>query len=50
MDPGTAERILFTLAALGFATAILGIVGELLGWWNDTGELLTAEVPSSGSP
>lgn len=41
MDPKTAERILFTGGAIGFLVAILGIVGELLGWWNDVGQLLT---------
>lgn len=39
-DPDHVMWYLIGLAALGFAMAILGIVGEILGWWNDTGEIL----------
>lgn len=41
MDPTTFQRISLILALLFFGMAILGIVGEILGWWNDVGELLT---------
>jgi hypothetical protein len=34
------ERLLWLLAAAGLAIAILGVVGERAGWWNDVGELL----------
>lgn len=37
----TVQRISFVLAILFFGMAILGIVGEVLGWWNDIGEVLT---------
>lgn len=37
----TVQKIFFVLAILFFGMAILGIVGELLGWWNDIGEVLT---------
>lgn len=40
MDPETTQRLMWVLAALGFATAILGAVGELRGWWNDVGQIL----------
>lgn len=33
-------RLSWILAAFFFALAILGAVGEILGWWNDTGEVL----------
>lgn len=37
----TVQWISLVLAILFFGMAILGIVGEILGWWNDVGELLT---------
>lgn len=37
----TFQRLSWILAILFFGMAILGIVGELLGWWNDIGEVLT---------
>lgn len=40
LRPETVERLLWIGSALGFAVAILGAVGEFLGWWNDLGELL----------
>lgn len=40
MDPERAQHLLWFLAALGFGMAILGAVGELLGWWNDVGQIL----------
>lgn len=33
-------RISWILAAFFFGMAILGAVGEVLGWWNDVGEVL----------
>jgi hypothetical protein len=40
MDADKALRLLWFLTALGFGMAILGAVGELLGWWNDVGQAL----------
>lgn len=37
----TFQRLSLVVALLLFAMAILGIVGEILGWWNDVGEILT---------
>lgn len=37
----TFQRLSWILAILFFGMAILGIVGELLGWWNEIGEVLT---------
>lgn len=37
----TFQRLSLVVAILFFGMAILGIVGEVLGWWNDVGELLT---------
>lgn len=34
------HRVLIALMVLGFGMAILGAVGEVLGWWNDIGEVL----------
>lgn len=34
------QRLGWTLTALFFLMAVLGLVGEILGWWNDTGEIL----------
>ncbi len=31
-------RLMILLSILGFSIAALGLVGELLGWWNDIGE------------
>lgn len=39
-DPTTVQRSFLILAALFFAMAILGLVGEVLGWWNDAGEVM----------
>lgn len=33
-------RLSWILAAFFFGMAILGVVGEVLGWWNDVGEVL----------
>lgn len=40
MDWDTAQRIFRIGMVISFLVAALGIVGELLGWWNDTGEVL----------
>lgn len=40
-ETATVQRIFLVLAILFFGMAILGIVGEIRGWWNDTGEVLT---------
>lgn len=42
VDPVLMERLFLLGALLFFAMAILGLVGEVLGWWNDTGELLVS--------
>lgn len=41
MEWDTAQRILRIGMVISFLVAALGIVGEILGWWNDIGELLT---------
>lgn len=35
-----AQRILITLTILSFIVAGIALLGELLGWWNDLGEVL----------
>lgn len=40
VDWDTAQRILRTGMVISFLVAALGVVGELLGWWNEIGELL----------
>lgn len=41
VDLDRLQKLLYVISALGFLTAGLGILGELLGWWSDTGERLT---------
>ncbi len=36
----TVRKILIALMILGFGMALLGLVGELRGWWNAAGEVL----------
>lgn len=38
-DPETATRIGWIVAALLFLLAAVSFAGELLGWWNELGEL-----------
>ncbi len=33
------QRLGWTLTALFFLMAIVGLIGEIVGWWNDVGEL-----------
>lgn len=40
-ETATVQRILLVLAVLFFSMAIVGIVGEIRGWWNDVDEVLT---------
>jgi predicted negative regulator of RcsB-dependent stress response len=40
VDPIQLERILLVGAVLGLLVAALGVLGELVGWWDDVGELL----------
>lgn len=40
-ETATVQRIFLVLMVLFFGMAILGIVGEIRGWWNDVGEILT---------
>lgn len=40
-ETATVQRIFLVLMVIFFGMAILGIVGEILGWWNDIGEVLT---------
>jgi hypothetical protein len=40
VDLDRLERLLWLLAAIGLGLALLGVVGEYAGWWNDVGELL----------
>lgn len=40
-ETATVQRILLVLAVVFFSMAIVGIVGEIRGWWNDVGEVLT---------
>lgn len=35
-----AQRILITLTILSFIVAVIALLGELFGWWNDLGEVL----------
>lgn len=37
-----AHRLLVAGSVLGFLVAILGLIGELLGWWDLVGEILMA--------
>lgn len=37
----TVQKIFLALMVIFFGMAILGIVGEIFGWWNDVGEVLT---------
>lgn len=39
VDLDRLERLLWFLAAMGLALALLGVLGEYRGWWNDLGEL-----------
>lgn len=39
-ETATVQRILLVLAVLFFSMAIVGIVGEVRGWWDDVGEVL----------
>ncbi len=41
-DPYWVNRILLGLTLFFFGIALLGLVGELLGWWNLVGEILMA--------
>lgn len=41
LSTSTFQRLSLVVALLLFAMAILGIVGEVLGWWNEVGEILT---------
>jgi len=36
----TVNRVLTAVSILAFAIAILGAIGEFLGWWNAVGEIL----------
>lgn len=38
-DPETATRVGWILTALLFLLGAVSIAGELLGWWNDLGEI-----------
>lgn len=40
VDLDQLERLLWLLAAAGLGLALLGVVGERAGWWNDVGEML----------
>jgi hypothetical protein len=40
VDLDRLERLLWLLALVGLGLAVLGVVGERAGWWNDVGELL----------
>lgn len=40
VDLDRLERLLWILSILGLAIAVVGVIGELRGWWNDVGELL----------
>lgn len=48
MDLATFQRITGIGAILFFPMALVGLVGEILGWWNDTGEVLMIVGTSSG--
>lgn len=39
IDPHLAQWIMFLLSLLFFAIAILGAVGEYLGWWGLVGDI-----------
>lgn len=39
-EPETVERYLLFLIVLGLVMVVVGVLGEVLGWWNDTGEVL----------
>lgn len=34
------HRVLIALMVIGFGMAALGLIGEILGWWNDVGQIL----------
>lgn len=39
-DMDTVLKITWGTAILGWLMVLIGIVGELLGWWNDLGEVI----------
>lgn len=39
LDTETVERIGWILSAVFFLIAIVSAIGEVLGWWNDVGEV-----------
>lgn len=39
IDPETATRLIWLMAAFSFLLAIVSAVGEVLGWWDLVGEL-----------
>lgn len=39
-DTSTVQRIFLVLMVLFFGMAILGLIGEIRGWWNDVGEVM----------
>lgn len=39
LDPETATRLIWIMAALSFLLAIVSGIGEWLGWWNLVGEI-----------
>lgn len=48
MEWETAQRIFRIGMILSFLVAALGVLGELLGWWNDIGEVLATVGSLSG--
>lgn len=39
IDPETATRLIWLMAALSFLVAIVSAIGEVRGWWNLVGEI-----------
>lgn len=39
MDADRAQRILKAITVVSFAIALVALLGELRGWWNDLGEI-----------
>lgn len=48
VDLARLVRVLALLSVLSFGVAALGVVGEVLGWWNELGEALAAAGTAGG--
>lgn len=49
MDADRAQRILKAIMVVSFAIALVALVGELRGWWNEIGEISITVATTVGS-